>query len=73
MDIQTFRRFSFLAGKTDFGEHRKWGYKYIVPKYSSLWYIFLVLPVKNGLLNPVKQYVKMGFSPIGSTMLQPIC
>ncbi|EXY49109.1 hypothetical protein M121_4179 [Bacteroides fragilis str. 3783N2-1] len=36
MDIQTFRRFSFLAGKAGFGEHRKCGHKYIVPKYPAL-------------------------------------
>jgi len=37
MDIQTFRRLSFLAGKAGFGEYRKWRHKYIVPKYSGSW------------------------------------
>jgi hypothetical protein len=68
MDIQTSRRFSFLAGKAGFEEHWKRGYKYIVPKYSALWYIFLIVPVKKGLLNSVRQHVQIKFSPVGIMM-----
>lgn len=62
--IYDFQKISFLAGKAGFEEHRKWGYKYIVPKYSALWYIFLIVPVKKGLLNSVRQHVKIKFSPV---------
>ena len=68
MDIQTFRRLSFLAGKAGFGEYRKWRHKYIVPKYSGSWCIFLIVPIRNGLLNPVKQHVKKGFPSVRITM-----